>query len=205
MGRPAPALVSRFFIGWVCSIAQLAGVDTPTPVAAIASLSDPARLATLSGERAANERLHEILAWLEEGRRAGVVASKTLDEALKLTGDIGPHGQAVKEMLLRDFEIAQRAALFTPENLALMKSGRSPRVPSGSYKDQPYEVDHVIPVAEFPQLGTELANLIYLPRTVNRRKSAEVQQRALDLGQKLLAAGILTPDQYQRLRQLKNW
>lgn len=50
-------------------------------IAAIAGLTDPAKLARLTGERAANDRLHKIMAWLEEARRAGMHPGKTLDEA----------------------------------------------------------------------------------------------------------------------------
>ncbi len=72
---------------------------------------------------------------------------------------------------------------------------------SGSFKGQPYEVDHIIPVAEFPQLGNELANLIYLPRTMNRQKSDEINQRAIDLGLRLVAAGMLTKEDYEKLKR----
>lgn len=128
--------------------------------------------------------------------------SKTIDEAQKITGDTGPHGQLVKAALLWNVEYAERAALFTPENLALMKSGKSPLVPSGSFIGERYEVDHIVSVAEFPRLGNELANLVLLPRTLNRRKSDATKQRAIDLAQKIVAAGLLTPNDMQRLRKL---
>jgi hypothetical protein len=65
-------------------------------VARPASLSDPAKLATLKTPRAANDRLHKILAWLEEARQGGMVPSKTIDEAQKITADTGAHGLAGK-------------------------------------------------------------------------------------------------------------
>ncbi len=187
------------FLSFVFALTALA---SDTAVTAVANLSDPAKIATLKSPRAANDRLLKILAWLHEGLREGTLPSKTIDEAQKLNGDNGPHGQLVKAALLANVEYAERAALFTPENLALMKSGKSPLVPSGSFAGERYEVDHIIPVAEFPQLGNELANLILLPRTLNRRKSAAVKQHALDLAQKMVAAGLLTPEDVQRLRRL---
>lgn len=138
---------------------------------------------------------------MEENRRAGIVPSKTIDEAQKTTGDTRLHAEAVKEMLLRNFEFAQRQSLFTDDNLALMKRGKAPLVVSGSYRGEPYEVDHIIPVKEFPQLGNELANLIYLPRTENREKSAEITQRALDLANRLIAAGMFTKEDYEKLKR----
>lgn len=54
----------------LCRI-SLAGAGDAAAIAAVAAQTDPARLATLKGERAANDRLHKILAWLEEARRGG--------------------------------------------------------------------------------------------------------------------------------------
>ena len=199
-----------FTFAVLCALAPfravpLSAADNTAAITAVASLTDPAKLGTLKTARAANDRLHKIMAWMEEARRSGMVPSKTIDEAQKITGDTGAHGVAVKEALLRNFEYAQRAALFTPENLALMKSGRSPRVPSGTFQGQPYEVDHIIPIARFPQLGNELANLIYLPRTQNRRKSDDIKQRAIELGQRLVMAGIFSADDFARLKELRSW
>ncbi|MEA3207884.1 MAG: hypothetical protein QOE70_941 [Chthoniobacter sp.] len=106
---------------------------------------------------------------------------------------------------MRNFELCERGAVFTPENITRMKQGRSPLVPSGTYAGQNYDVDHIIPVREFPDLGRELANLIYLPAHVNRSKGADIKQRALDLSTKLAAAGILTPDDIKRLHQVRQW
>ena len=85
-----------------------------------------------------------------------------------------------------------------------MKSGHSPRVPSGTFQGQPYEVDHIIPIAAFPQLGNELANLIYLPRTQNRRKSDDIKQCAIELGQRLVTAGIFSADDFKRLKEIRD-
>jgi HNH endonuclease len=187
---------------FAAALMPLAIQGEETPVVAVANLSDPAKIATLQGKRASNERFLKILAWLYEGRRDGVLPSKTIDEALKVNGDAGAHGELVKYNLLWNFEYAERVALFTADNVARMKSGKSPLVPSGSGVGEPYEVDHVIPVAEFPQLGNELGNLVLLPRKQNRRKSDETRQRAIDLGQRMVAAGLLTEEEFHRLKRL---
>ena len=126
-------------------------------------------------------------------------------EAQKLTGDPTAHARVVKEMLLRNFELCQRSAVFTPDNLARMKLGHSALVTSGTYAGQTYDVDHIIPVHEFPALARELANLIYLPAHLNRSKGADIQQRALDLGTRLAAAGVLTPADVQRIHDIRHW
>ena len=186
-------------------IAPVRAGDATPAIAAVAALSDPAKLATLKGDRAANDRLHKVLAWLEEARRAGMIPSKTIDEAQKITHDAPAHAAIVKEMLLRNFELCERSAVFTDDNLARMKRGYSPLVTSGTFIGQPYEVDHIIPVHEFPALENELANLIYLPRTQNRRKSDDIKQRAIDLGTKFVAGGLLTKEYYDRLHQIRQW
>ena len=179
--------------------------DPSAAITAVASLTDPAKLATLTTTRSANDRIHKILAALEEARIAGSLPSKTIDEAQKLTGDTRAHAALVKEMLLINFTECQRFGVLTPQNLERMRHGHSPLVTSGSYAGENFEVDHIIPVDDFPWLGNELANLIYLPRTLNRRKSDAIKQRALDLGRKFVAAGILTGDDYSRLNQIRRW
>lgn len=204
MPRAVSGFLPLLWIAFAVLPSARAG-ETRIGIQAVAAQTDPAKLATLKGDRAANDRLHKILAWLEENRRAGMVPSRTIDEAQKITGDSPAHAVVVKEMLLRNFELCERAAVFTEANLTRMKQGRAPLVVSGTYVGEAYEVDHTIPVREFPALGKELANLLYLPRTVNRRKSDDIKQRALDLGQKLTAAGVLTKEDYARLHEIKTW
>lgn len=179
--------------------------DPTAAITAIATLTDPAKLATLKTTRSANDRIHHILAALEEARLAGSLPSKAIDEAQKLNTDTRAHAALVKEMLLINFTECQRFGVLTPENLERMRHGQSPLVPSGTYKGQPFEVDHIIPVDDFPWLGNELANLIYLPRTLNRRKSDAIKQRALDQGRRFVAAGILTEADYTRLTRIRRW
>lgn len=183
----------------------LRAVDAKPYHNAIATLTDPAKLAALKGDRAANDRLHKILAVLEQGRRNFLLPSQIIDEAQKITGDPPDHAAMVKEMLLLNFELCGRSAIFTPDNLARMSRGESPLVPSGTFIGQRYEVDQIIPVYMFPKLRNELANLIYLPRTQNRRKSDDIKQRAIDHGTKLVTAKILTAEDYARLCGIRQW
>ena len=43
------------------------------------------------------------------------------------------------------------------------------------------EVDHILPVAKFPQYGKEFWNLELMPQSLNRRKGDTVGQRQMDL------------------------
>nr|MDQ3623820.1 hypothetical protein [Verrucomicrobiota bacterium] len=61
-----PCWFLAVFLSLVLSICAL-GHDVS--VIAVANLSDPAKIATLKSERAANDRLLKILGWLHEGFR----------------------------------------------------------------------------------------------------------------------------------------
>ena len=55
-----------------------------TAAVAIASLTDPARLATLKGERAANPRLRKCVYWLAFAEEQGKKPEAVLDESANL-------------------------------------------------------------------------------------------------------------------------
>jgi hypothetical protein len=87
----------------------------------------------------------------------------------------------VKESLLRNLLIANRLGLLTPANLDALKRGKSPTVTFGPYAGEIAEVDHILPIAKFPQYGKEFWNLELMPQSLNRRKGDAVGQRQLDL------------------------
>lgn len=68
-----------------------------------------------------------------------------------------------------------------------MKRGKSPIVTTGPYAGEIAEVDHILPVAKFPQYGKEFWNLELMPQSLNRRKSDTVGQRQLDLFRQVTA------------------
>lgn len=60
-------------------MAQNAPVDIAREI--IAPLIDPVKVATLKGDRPANERLYKVLYWLEMARLGGVGIGDTIDKA----------------------------------------------------------------------------------------------------------------------------
>lgn len=181
---------------WAVS-AFSAGTDDP--ITAIAGLTDRAKLATLKSERAANDRLLKCVAWLAEAKAAGRIPVEVIAEAQKRSGDSGARAALVRDALLRNLDIAEKLGCLTPENLALMKRGRSPQVTRGPYAGEPAEVDHVVPIAVMPELGNEIANLEMMPRTLNRRKGAKVGQRQLDYARRFMEAGVISREAYLRV------
>ena len=150
-------------------------------VAAIRSLTDPAKIATLKDPRACNDRLLKVVAWLHEAQANGAVPDRVVEAALVPQ----PHREMVKESLLRNLLISSRLGLLGPMNLAAMKRGKSPIVTVGPYSGEIAEVDHILPVAKFPQYSKEFWNLELMPQTLNRRKGDTVGQRQLDLFRRL--------------------
>ena len=60
-----------------------------TSTSAIASLTDPAKLATLKGERVANPRLQKCVYWLAYAEEQGEKPEVVLEESAKLNNTAG--------------------------------------------------------------------------------------------------------------------
>lgn len=58
----------------------------------LAPLLDPAKVATLKGDRPANARLYKVLGWLETARRQGGEVSAVIDTAQAAAGYAGTPG-----------------------------------------------------------------------------------------------------------------
>ena len=65
-----------------------------TAAVAIAAQTDPAKLATLKGERAANSRLQKCVYWLAYAEEQGEEPEAVLDESAKLNKTAGSPMQA---------------------------------------------------------------------------------------------------------------
>ncbi len=164
----------------------MAGIGQASPALStsvrIAALIDPARIATLKGDRAANDRLLKAVYWLHAGEIAGEPPGEVISAAQRLNGSENPARDVlVRAKLLRNLEIAAKLGCLDSENLARLRRGVSPVISRGPYAGQAAEVDHIIPLALAPRWGKEIANLELLPRELNRRKSASfgVRQQAL--------------------------
>ena len=91
---------------FLCSIALsfwLSPIVVAQDVAgtALASLTDPQKLATLTTERAANPRLLKCIYWLNDARTRGRQPGVVIMEAQAITGSIGKRAALVRAGLLR--------------------------------------------------------------------------------------------------------
>jgi len=79
-----------------------------TAAVAIAAQTDPAKLATLKGERAANPRLQKCVYWLANAEEQGEKPEVVLDESAKLNKTTGtPYAGFVRWGLLENLKIAK--------------------------------------------------------------------------------------------------
>ena len=103
-----------------------------TAAVAIASQTDPAKLATLKGERAANPRLQKCVYWLAYAEEQGEKPEAVLDESAKLNKTEGtPYAGFVRWGLLENLKIAKELGLLTPEGMAELRRGKSATITKG--------------------------------------------------------------------------
>ena len=118
-----------------------------------------------------------MIYWLHQAHQAGKAPDAVVEVALVQQ----PRREMVKEALLRNLVIATRLGLLTPTNLEALRRGNSPVVTLGPYGGEIAEVDHILPVAKYPQFAKDFWNLELMPRMLNRRKGDTVGQRQMDL------------------------
>ena len=98
--------------------------------------------------------------------------------------------------MARNRTIAERLGCLDEEGMEDLRRRRAPVIKRGPYAGEKLTVDHIIPRAVAPSLDKLLANLELMPNSLNIRKSAKIGQRQVDLANKLLAAGVLTPEEH---------
>ena len=164
-----------------------------TAAVAIAKQTDPAKLATLKGERAANSRLQKCVYWLAYAEEQGEKPEAVLDESAKLNKTAGtPYAGFVSWGLLENLKIAKELGLLTPEGMAELKRGKSATITKGQYAGQEAEAGLVIPKAVCPELQNQVMNLELLPTSFNRAKSDKVTDRARVFAKELYDAKLLS-------------
>jgi hypothetical protein len=172
---------------------------------AIAAQTDPTKLATLKGERAANPRLQKCVYWLAYAEEQGEKPEVVLDESAKLNKTAGtPYAGFVRWGLLENLKIAKEMGLLTPEGMAELRRGKSATITKGQYVGQEAEADHVIPRAICPELQNQVMNLEMLPASLNRAKSDKVTDRAKVFAKELYDAKLLSEEGWERVSAISS-
>ena len=172
-----------------------------TAAVAIAAQTDPAKLATLKGERAANPRLQKCVYWLAYAEELGEKPEVVLDESAKLNNTAGtPYAGFLSWGLLENLKIAKELGLLTPEGMAELKGGKSATITKGQYAGQKAEADLVIPKAVCPELQNQVMNLELLPASLIRAKSDKVTDRARVFAKELYDAKLLSGEGWTKVQ-----
>ena len=177
----------------------------PSSALALSSLTDPAKLATLKGEGAANPRLQKCVYWLAYAEAQGEKPEAVLDESAKLNKTAGtPYAGFVSWGLLENLKIAKELGLLTPEGMAELKRGKSATITKGQYAGQEAEAGLVIPRAVCPELQNQVMNLELLPASLNRAKSDKVTDRAKIFAKELYEAKLLSDEGWTKVQGLSS-
>lgn len=167
---------------------------------ALINLCDPAKIATLDGDRAANPRVRKIAYWLEVARQQGRDPKSEMDSVMAALGLRGTlKGELTAAAMARNRIIAERLGSLDDEGMEKLRRGSAPTVKFGPYAGEKLTVDHIIPRAVSPSLDLVLANLELMPHSLNLRKGSKVGQRQIDLANKLLEAGLLSENEHANI------
>jgi len=169
--------------------------------AAIASLTDPAMLAILKGERAGNPRLQKCVYWLAYAEEQGQKPEAVIDESAKLNKTAGtPYAGFVSWGLLENLKIAKELGLLSPEGMAELKQGKSATITKGQHSGQKAEADDVIPKAVCPELQNQVMNLELLPASLKGSKSDKVTDRAKVFAKELYEAKLHSEEGWKKVQ-----
>ena len=173
--------------------------EESAPIEAIASLTDPKKLATLKGERASNPRFQKCLYWLAVGGRMmnrddyweGM--SEVIVEASRLNKTFGtPYASAIKDALFVGYIRGENYGLFTSAGLEELKQGKSATITEGEYAGQEATADHYIPRSVCPELDNQIYNLRLCPSSVNSSKGDKVGKEQVESAESLNQRGLLS-------------
>jgi hypothetical protein len=188
------------FVAMILLAALEGSYAQDTARTALISLCDPAKIATLEGDRAANPRVRKIAYWLEVARQSGRDPRAEMDAVMVAVGwGSTAKGDLTAAAMVRNRTIAERLGCLDAEGMERMRRGASPIVKRGPYTGERLTVDHIIPRAVTPSLDLVLANLELMPHSLNIRKGAKIGQRQVDLANKLLTAGLLSEMDHARV------
>jgi hypothetical protein len=181
-------------------------IGESTPAKAIASLTDPKKLATLKGERASNPRLQKCLYWVEVDQRAehGMKLSlyPLIMRSLELNGEKDtPYGNAILGSLFENYRLACDMGLFTSEGMNELRQGKSATITKGEYAGQEATADHYIPRSVCPELDNQIFNLRLLPSKLNSSKGDKVKKEQVKYAEELNKGGLLSAEGLEAVKK----
>lgn len=189
----------RFLFVFLATISLAIAAEplTPKSIASgiLAPLLDPAKIATLRGDRPANARLYKVLGWLETARQAGGDVDEVIHLAQTAAGYEGTKRATADQAAIHwSLSKLEDFGCFTADGMAKLKKGGSPTIMKGEYAGTGIMLDHVLPRAVVPELAARFYNLEAVAAKVNLEKSAKVGSRELLLARRWQAEGLLSAE-----------
>ena len=168
---------------------------------AIASLTDPKKLATLKGERAVNPRFQKCI-WYLSQRTINRDPAVVIDKAMELNKTAGTaYAKAVKRALMEGLYAHNKyGGVGSFEGNQEMKQGKSATITKGEYAGQEATADHYIPRAVCSELENQIINLRLCPALVNSRKGDKVEKPSLEFAKLLHRDGLLSQDGFDAVK-----
>jgi len=172
------------------AITVSSAMETPDEIATkiIAPLIDPAKVATLKGDRPANTRLYKVLYWIETAKRAGEAGgdpSKVIDTAQVKAGyGASVAAKADKQAILWSFKNLDAWGCFDDKGMEKLRKGGSPIITKGESIGDSIAIDHVLPCSLVPELAARFYNLEAIPSKKNLLKSAKITEREVNLARR---------------------
>ena len=186
------------FLLCVCAVAEEAET---TAEEAIASLTDPKKLATLKGERAVNPRFQKCI-WYLSQRTINRDPAVVIDKAMELNKTAGTaYAKAVRRALMEGLYAHNKyGGVGSFEGNQEMKQGKSATITMGEYAGQEATADHIIPLSVCPELQNQIFNLQFLPASLNSSKGNKVEAEQVSFAEGLNKDGLLSAEGLEAVR-----
>ena len=189
-------LLSLLCVGAVAEEAETTAEE------AIASLTDPKKLATLKGERAVNPRFQKCI-WYLSQRTINQDPAVVIDKAMELNKTAGTaYAKAVKRALMEGLYAHNKyGGVGSFEGNQEMKQGKSATITKGEYAGQEATADHIIPLSVCPELQNQIFNLQLLPASLNSSKGNKVEVEQVRFAEGLNKDGLLSAEGLEAVKK----
>ena len=169
---------------------------------AIASLTEPKKLATLKGERAVNPRFQKCI-WYLSQRTINRDPAVVIDKAMELNKTAGTaYAKAVKRALMEGLYAHNKyGGVGSFEGNQEMKQGKSATITKGEYAGQEATADHYIPLSVCPELQNQIFNLQLLPASLNSSKGNKVEVEQVRFAEGLNKDGLLSAEGLEAVKK----
>jgi hypothetical protein len=161
------------------------------------SIAKAVQLESNTAERAVNPIVNQIIHDLEVIARNGGDAGKALSAALAKNGYTGLKQDLTQKALMWNLRVAQQLNAFTRANMRRLLDGSSAIL----HNNQRLEVDHTVPFKAVAAVRNVLANLHYIPTTLNASIRNTITWGSYEYAELLEQAGYITRTELDELRK----